>query len=75
MKLALQGMQFIAPNCCKTHVRASRILKIFPEVIPPDPVQRGGEAREGGRGKEGRDNIEGSGGKEKVRKGREGKDG
>jgi hypothetical protein len=41
MKLALQGMQFSAPNCCKTRLRASRILKIFPGVTPPDPHSKG----------------------------------
>jgi hypothetical protein len=91
MKLALQSMQFIAANCCETHVRACRVLKIFPGVIPPELRSKGRGGREGGEGKEkdrwykggegereGRErgmSIDGRGGKEKGRRGRMGGDG
>jgi hypothetical protein len=63
-------MHFGGQNATKTHLRASVTSKIFPGVIPPDPIKRGGERL--GRGGRKRGSEEKQKGGEVVGRGREG---
>ncbi len=51
LKLGPSAAAFLCPECTKTRLRASQILKFFPGAIPPDPRYKG-EGRGGGRGRE-----------------------
>jgi hypothetical protein len=42
--------KFWSPECAKSHLRASAILKFFLGVIPPDPRYKGKGKREGRKG-------------------------